>query len=69
MNMAEVTPLVAIRALSGIVTIDSAIDRLAAINLLVRYIDGDAEEDFVIEIMKKWGIKLINKGIPNANET
>jgi len=59
--MYEFTPLEAIRALSGIVTVDFAVDRLAAINLLVRYIDGDAEEDFVITIMDKWGIKLISK--------
>jgi hypothetical protein len=59
--MNEFTPMEAIRALTGIITVDSAVDRLAAVNLLVRYIEGDAEEDFVIKIMEKWGIKLIKK--------
>lgn len=52
-----------IRVLSAIIgqEIEELTLRLAMINLLTRYILGDAEEDFTVEQMKRIGIDLIKK--------
>jgi hypothetical protein len=65
--MKELTPLEAIRALSGIFgnNLQEMQERLALCCLLSRYILGGADKDFVYETMEKVGIKLIEAITPN----
>lgn len=56
----EVTPIEAIRLLSGIITPKDAVDRLAIVNLVARYLLGLADKDFVDETMLKLGVKLVD---------
>ena len=54
----EYTCLDAIRRLSGIFRKDEAVDRLAVICLIVRGMQGDADHEFVQEVLGKMGIRL-----------
>ena len=63
----EVTPVEAIRLLSGIITPKDAVDRLALVNLLSRYILGLAEKNFVEETMLNMGVKLVEESKQEYN--
>jgi hypothetical protein len=57
----KITPLEAIRllSLSGMFTPETAVNRLALVNLLARYLLGDAEEGFVRKLLlEKCGMQL-----------
>lgn len=57
-SLVEWEPIQLIRVLSGMFEVKTAVNRLALINLITRYILGDAEYDFVSEVLKESGIKL-----------
>lgn len=59
--MNSMTPIEAIRAISGIFhqDPDEMSTRLVICNLLSRYLLGDAEESFVLDTLKKHGIDII----------
>lgn len=59
-KLIEVSPLEAIRLISGMFNPKEAVNRLAVVNLLSRYLLGMAEKDFVEETMMKMGVKLID---------
>lgn len=63
----EVTPIEAIRLLSGIVTSKDAVDRLAIVNLVARYLLGLADKDFVDETMLKLGVRLVDSSPQEYN--
>ena len=51
--MSKIKAIDAIRILSGIFEKDTAVDRLALVNLIVRGIVGDADKSFVKETVLK----------------
>ena len=55
----EITAIDLIRLLSGIVSPKDAIDRLALINALARYLIGIADEGFVTRLVENLGFVLI----------
>ena len=64
----EYTCLEAIRRLSGIFSEKDAVDRLAIICLIVRGMQGDAEVDYVKEVLEEVGIKLTDLGEKDGQE-
>ena len=60
-GMKRVTPIHALRLLTGMFNPDHAISILAFVNLLARYLDNDdlLEEKFLIEQFRKIKIDLI----------
>ena len=58
MKKQKITALELIRLLSGIMSRNDAINRLAMVNLLSRYLLGLAEEEFVIKQVSKLGFEL-----------
>jgi hypothetical protein len=59
--MRELTPIEALRLLTGCFDPKNAINILVLVNLLARYLDNDPilEEEFLIMTFKNVGIKLI----------
>ena len=58
MEKQKITALELIRLLSGIMSRNDAINRLAMVNLLSRYLLGLAEEEFVKDQVDKLGFEL-----------
>jgi len=57
--MNKITAIQMIRLLSGMFPPEEAVDRLALVNLLGRYVLGDAEYDFVNSQIEPFGYWLI----------
>lgn len=57
-NLTEWEPIELIRVLSGMFEVKEAINRLALVNLISRYILDEADYEFVTEVLKTSGIKM-----------
>jgi hypothetical protein len=60
-ELIELTPIQAIRKLSGIFFPEQAVNILALVNLLARYLDEDPilEKEFLLKKFEEIGIKLM----------
>lgn len=60
-ELKELTPIKALRFLTGIIETSTIMQVLFSINLIARYLDNDdnLEKEFLLEQFKKIGIKLI----------
>jgi len=61
-ELSQLTTVQAIRRLTGIINPEHAVDIIAMVNLIARYMDKDPilEKSFFDEVMAKIGIQIID---------